>query len=52
MIFSTEANSLSFEDDLAPNDGTDSCYELVAGKLQLMNPPTVLHLLVIELSTD
>jgi len=45
-MFSTEANLLSFEDYLAYDDGTDHCYELVAGKLQLMNPPTVLHLLI------
>jgi Uma2 family endonuclease len=45
-MFSTEANLLSFEDYLAYDDGTDNYYELVAGKLQLMNSPTVLHLLI------
>jgi Uma2 family endonuclease len=37
---------LSFEDYLTYNDGTDNRYELVRGKLILMNPPTVRHLLI------
>lgn len=36
----------TFEDYLAYNDGTDNRYELVDGKLELMNPPTFRHLLI------
>ena len=38
--------SLSFEKYLHYNDGTDNRYELVLGKLELMNPPTVRHFLI------
>lgn len=37
---------LTFEDYLTYDDGTDNRYELVRGKLILMNPPTVRHLLI------
>jgi len=37
---------LTFEEYLAYNDGTDNRYELVDGRLELMNPPTFRHLLV------
>ena len=37
---------LSFEEYLTYNDGTDSRYELVLGKLEIMNPPTVRHFLI------
>lgn len=43
------ATQISFEDYLAHNDGTDSRYELVDGKLVLMNPPKGLHLLIADL---
>jgi Uma2 family endonuclease len=45
----------SFEEYLAYDDGTDNRYELVDGKLELMNPPTFRHLLIskfIERSFD
>ena len=37
---------LSFEEYLIYNDGTDSRYELVLGKLEIINPPTVRHFLI------
>ena len=37
---------LSFEEYLNYNDGTDGRYELVLGKLEIMNPPTVRHFLI------
>lgn len=37
---------LSFEDYLNFSDGTDNRYELVLGKLEIMNPPTVRHFLI------
>ena len=36
----------SFEAYLAYDDGTDTRYELVDGKLERMNPPTFRHLLI------
>lgn len=43
------ATQISFEDYLAHDDGTDNRYELVDGKLVLMNPPKGLHLLIADL---
>ena len=37
---------LSFEEYLNFSDGTDNRYELVLGKLEIMNPPTVRHFLI------
>jgi Uma2 family endonuclease len=37
---------LTFEDYLTYDDGTNNRYELERGKLILMNPPTVRHLLI------
>lgn len=37
---------LTFEEYLAYEDGTDNRYELVDGRLELMNPPTFRHLLI------
>ena len=37
---------LSFEEYLNYNDGTDGRYELVLGKLEIINPPTVRHFLI------
>ena len=37
---------LTFESYLIYDDGTDNRYELERGKLLLMNPPTVRHLLI------
>lgn len=39
----------SFEEYLNHEDGTDNRYELVLGKLELMNPPTVRHFLIAKL---
>ncbi|MBP0001855.1 MAG: Uma2 family endonuclease [Cyanobacteria bacterium SID2] len=36
----------SFEAYLQYDDGTDNCYELVEGRLEQMNPPTVRHILI------
>lgn len=36
----------TFEEYLAYDDGTDNRYELVDGRLELMNPPTFRHLLI------
>lgn len=36
----------SFEEYLAYEDGTDNRYELVEGKLELINPPTFRHILI------
>ena len=43
------AKRLSFEEYLNYEDGTDNRYELVLGKLELMNPPTVRHFLIAKL---
>ncbi|MBD2357623.1 Uma2 family endonuclease [Tolypothrix sp. FACHB-123] len=55
MTKATTARLYSFQEYLAYNDGTDNRYELVDGKLELMNPPTFRHLLIskfIELAFD
>jgi Uma2 family endonuclease len=36
----------TFEEYLAYDDGTDNRYELVDGRLEVMNPPTFRHLLI------
>ncbi len=47
MIAIASKSSLSFEEYLKYNDGTDNRYELFDGELILMNPPTGLHALII-----
>jgi Uma2 family endonuclease len=47
MIAIATKPSLSFDDYLKYNDGTDNRYELFDGELILMNPPTGLHALII-----
>lgn len=42
----TTTKRLTFEEYLAYDDGTDNRYELVRGRLVLMTPPTVRHLLI------
>ena len=37
---------LTFEEYINYKDGTDNHYELVSGKLEIMNPPTVRHFLI------
>ena len=46
MAVKTADKLLSFEEYLNHNDDTDSRYELVLGKLEIMNPPTVRHFLI------
>jgi len=49
MTVQIAAKRLSFEEYLSYEDGTDKRYELVLGKLELMNPPTVRHFLIAKL---
>jgi len=42
----------SFEEYLTYDDGTDNRYELVDGRLGLMNPPTFRHLLIADFIQD
>lgn len=46
MTVKTVDKLLSFEEYLTYDDGTDDHYELVLGKLELTNPPTVRHFLI------
>lgn len=52
MISQTTEHLFSFEEYLAYDDGTDNRYELVDGKLELMNPPTFRHLLIADFLQD
>ncbi|MGA9377168.1 MAG: Uma2 family endonuclease [Phormidium sp.] len=42
----------TFEEYLAYDDGTDNRYELVDGRLELMNPPTFRHLLIAKFAEE
>lgn len=46
MIPQTTERLYSFEEYLAYDDGTDNHYELVDGRLELVNPPTIQHFLL------
>ncbi len=46
MTQTTTKTVYSFEEYLTYDDGTDNRYELIDGKLELMNPPTFRHLLI------
>ena len=46
MTAITRENLYSFKEYLAYDDNTDNRYELVNGKLELMNPPTFRHILI------
>ncbi len=46
MISQTIERLYTFEEYLNYDDGTDNRYELVDGRLELMNPPTFKHLLI------
>ena len=46
MTAQTAEDLLSFEEYLNYDDGKDNRYELVVGKLEIMNPPTVRHFLI------
>lgn len=45
-MVSTRTTPLTFEDYLNHDDGTDNHYELVDGRLLLMNPPRLEHFLI------
>ncbi len=49
MSVTIAKHQYSFEEYLAFDDGTDHRYELVDGRLELMNPPTFRHLLIAKL---
>jgi Uma2 family endonuclease len=46
MTTQTTEKLLTFEQYLNYEDGTDNRHELVLGKLEIMNPPTVRHFLI------
>jgi Uma2 family endonuclease len=46
MAMQTQAKLYSFEEYCQYDDGTDIRYELVDGRLEIMNPPTFRHLLI------
>ena len=52
MTQTTTERLCSFEEYLTCDDGTDSRYELVDGKLERMNPPTFRHLLISDFIQD
>ncbi len=52
MTQTTTERLYSFEEYLIYEDGTNSRYELVDGKLELMNPPTFRHLLISDFIQD
>lgn len=45
-MITTSTTSLTFEEYLTYDDGTGFHYELVDGRLELMNPPTIQHFLI------
>lgn len=47
-MVNTATQSLTFEDYLSYNDGTDNRYELVDGQLVLMTPPRIEHYLIAD----
>ena len=52
MTQTTTKELYSFEEYLNYDDGTDNRYELIDGKLELMNPPTFRHLLISDFIAD
>ena len=48
----TTKNLYSFEEYLKYEDDPDNRYELVEGKLELMNPPTFRHILICDFLRD
>lgn len=46
MISQTTKHLYSFEEYLTYDDGTDNRYELVDGRLEIVNPPTIKHFLL------
>jgi len=47
-MVSTPVINLTFEDYLNYDDGSGFHYELVDGRLELMNPPTIQHFLIVD----
>jgi Uma2 family endonuclease len=47
-MVTTPVTSITFEEYLTYDDGNGSHYELVDGKLELMNPPTIEHFLIVD----
>ncbi|MEH1828532.1 MAG: Uma2 family endonuclease [Nostoc sp.] len=45
-MVTTPVTSITFEEYLTYDDGSDFHYELVDGKLELRNPPTIEHFLI------
>jgi len=45
-MVTTPVTSITFEEYLTYDDGNNFHYELVDGKLELMNPPTIEHFLI------
>ncbi len=45
-MVTTPVTSITFEEYLTYDDGTGFHYELVDGRLELMNPPTIQHFLI------
>ncbi len=48
-MVTTPATNLTFDEYLTYDDGTGFHYELVDGKLELMNPPKIQHFLIAKL---
>ncbi|MEH2052577.1 Uma2 family endonuclease [Nostoc sp.] len=46
-MVSTPVTKLTFEEYLTYDDGSGFHYELVDGRLELMNPPTIQHFLIV-----
>jgi Uma2 family endonuclease len=46
-MVTTPVTKLTFEEYLTYDDGSGFHYELVDGKLELMNPPTIQHFLIV-----
>ncbi|AUS99759.1 hypothetical protein CLI64_04775 [Nostoc sp. CENA543] len=47
-MVTTPVKNLTFEEYLAYDDGSGFHYELVDGRLELMNPPTIEHFLIVD----
>ncbi|BAB76759.1 Uma2 family endonuclease [Anabaena sp. FACHB-709] len=47
-MVATPVTNLSFEEYLTYDDGSGFHYELVDGRLELMNPPTIEHFLIVD----
>ncbi|MEA5600135.1 Uma2 family endonuclease [Nostoc sp. UHCC 0252] len=47
-MVTTPVTSITFEEYLIYDDGNGFHYELVDGKLELMNPPTIEHFLIVD----